>query len=102
MESAAEVEALRGAPVPDVAEDCVYCWAWEDEDEGTVRSRAFFPGFGIAEDEATGAAAIVLCGQVGRAIDVRQGRGSELFARPRGEGAVEVGGRCRLDEVRDF
>jgi predicted PhzF superfamily epimerase YddE/YHI9 len=102
LESAAEVEALRCAPVPDVAEDCVYCWAWEDEAEGSVRSRAFFPGFGIAEDEATGAAAIVLCGDLGRPIDVRQGRGSELFARPREDGAVEVGGRCRLDEVRDF
>lgn len=102
LESAAAVEALRAAPVADAAEDCVYCWAWQDEREGVVRSRAFFPGFGIAEDEATGAAAVVLCSTLGRSIDVRQGRGSELFARPREDGSVEVGGRCRLDAVRDF
>jgi predicted PhzF superfamily epimerase YddE/YHI9 len=99
LESVAAVEALDPG---EFEGDGAYCWAWEDEEAGRVRSRAFFPGFGIAEDEATGAAAVALCGQVGRPLAIRQGRGSELTARPRGDGWVEVGGRCVLDDVREF
>lgn len=97
--SGAAIEALDPG---EFEGDGEYCWAWEDEAAGKVRSRAFFPGFGIAEDEATGAAAVALCGELGRPLTIRQGRGSELVARPRGEGWVEVGGRCVLDEVREY
>lgn len=99
LDSAAAVEALDPG---EFEGDGEYCWAWEDEAAGMVRSRAFFPRFGIAEDEATGAAAVALCGQIGRPLAIRQGRGSELSARPCGEGWVEVGGRCVLDEVREY
>ena len=96
--SPAEVDALRPA---DFTED-VYAWAWIDEAAGTVRSRSFVPGFGIPEDEATGSAALALCAALGRPIDVRQGWGSAIRARPREDGMVEVGGRVVLDEVRDY
>lgn len=99
LDSVAAVEALDPGEFEGEGE---YCWAWEDEAAGRVRSRAFFPGFGIAEDEATGAAAVALCGEVRRRLAIRQGRGSELSARPRGDGWVEVGGRCALDEVREY
>jgi predicted PhzF superfamily epimerase YddE/YHI9 len=79
-----------------------YCWAWEDEETGAVRARAFFPSLGIAEDEATGSAALVLCARLARPIEIRQGRGSQLLARPIDGGMVEVGGRCILDEVLDY
>jgi predicted PhzF superfamily epimerase YddE/YHI9 len=79
-----------------------YIWAWVDEAEGTVRSRCFSHTDGIGEDEATGSAAICLAVEVDRRIEIRQGKGSRLDARPLGEGRAEVGGRCVLDEVREF
>ena len=97
--SAADVDALTGAPG---AEGWAYCWAWEDEEAGRIRARSFVAEAGIAEDEATGSAALALCAQLGRPIQIRQGKGSEIFARPLGEGFTEVGGRSVADEVRDY
>jgi predicted PhzF superfamily epimerase YddE/YHI9 len=79
-----------------------YIWAWVDEAEGTVRSRCFSHDDGIGEDEATGSAAICLASELGRDVEIRQGRGSRLDARYLGEGRAEVGGRVVLDEVREF
>ena len=93
------VEALTGPPE---GHDSYYAWAWEDEAAGCCRSRYFAPAVGIAEDEATGAAAVVLGHELGRAIEIRQGRGSRLLARPGRDETVEVGGRVALDEVREF
>ncbi|WP_428957680.1 PhzF family phenazine biosynthesis protein [Streptomyces sp. cg35] len=91
--SAAEVDAL---PVPPTGE-WIYAWAWEDEAAGRVRARAF-PGRddGITEDEATGAAALLLTGQLERALNIRQGKGSQILTAPQPEGLIEVGGRVRL------
>jgi predicted PhzF superfamily epimerase YddE/YHI9 len=78
-------------------------WAWIDEDAGLVRSRVFCgEDAGIPEDEATGAAALRLCAALGRPIEIHQGQGSELFARPADDGRVEVGGRVVLGGVRDL
>lgn len=77
-----------------------YAWAWIDESAGTVRARSFVPEAGIAEDEATGSAAIGLCARLGRPITVHQGHGSVLIGRPLADGRIEVGGRVVLDEVR--
>jgi predicted PhzF superfamily epimerase YddE/YHI9 len=95
--SAAEVDAL---PVPAPGE-WVYAWAWQDEAAGRVRARAF-PGRddGIAEDEATGAAALLLTAQLGRALNITQGGGSQLLTAPGPDGEIEVGGRVRLLETR--
>ena len=97
--SAAEIDAMTGPPegVGDI-----YAWAWIDEERGLIRARCFAPAVGIAEDEATGSAVIALCAKLGRPIEVHQGRGSELFARPLGDGRAEVGGRVVLDEIRDW
>lgn len=91
--SAAEVEALAVPP----AGEWVYAWAWEDEAAGRVRARGF-PGRddGIAEDEATGAAALLLTQQLGRALNITQGRGSQILTAPGPGGIVEVGGRVAL------
>jgi predicted PhzF superfamily epimerase YddE/YHI9 len=94
-----EVEALDGPPQ---GHDLTMAWAWIDEGAGTIRARAFPVRIGIAEDEATGSAAMKLCAQIGRAIDIRQGRGSRILARPGDGGFVEIGGRSVLDEVRDY
>jgi len=98
-ESPGEVDSLQ-PPGPEGG--WVYAWAWEDENEGRVRARAFVSDAGIPEDEATGSAALALCGQLDRPIEVRQGRGSEIFARPVGDGYVEVGGRSLVDDVREY
>jgi predicted PhzF superfamily epimerase YddE/YHI9 len=99
MADPAAVEALR-APPPGLDE--VYCWAWEDEGAGRVRSRCFAIEDGVGEDEATGSAAIVLCAELYRPLTIRQGEGSLLHARPLSEGRAEVGGRVVLDGVREF
>jgi predicted PhzF superfamily epimerase YddE/YHI9 len=53
------------------------------------------PGDNIAEDEATGAAALLLSHRVGRLLRVRQGHGSEIRTELGAHGLVAVGGRVR-------
>ncbi|WP_078593953.1 PhzF family phenazine biosynthesis protein [Streptomyces sp. NRRL S-920] len=91
--TAAEVDALD-VPPPG---EWIYAWAWEDEAAGRIRARAF-PGRddGITEDEATGAAALLLSHELGRALNITQGRGSQILTAPGPDGAIEVGGRVRL------
>jgi predicted PhzF superfamily epimerase YddE/YHI9 len=93
-----QVDALDGAPE---GLGFVDCWAWEDEAAGRVRARVFAPAFGIAEDEATGAAAVRLVSRLGRPLTIRQGAGSLLHARPGPDGFAEVGGEVSLDQIRD-
>jgi predicted PhzF superfamily epimerase YddE/YHI9 len=96
--SVAEVDALA---VPPLGTGWLYAWAWADEASGSVRTRGFpGRGDGIDEDEATGAAAVVLTAELGRALDIRQGMGSQILTRPGPDGTVEVGGRVVPVEVR--
>jgi predicted PhzF superfamily epimerase YddE/YHI9 len=73
-----------------------YAWAWIDEAAGTIRARSFVPAAGIAEDEATGSAAMTLGAQLGRPLTIHQGHGSVLRCQPLPDGRIEVGGRVRL------
>jgi predicted PhzF superfamily epimerase YddE/YHI9 len=91
------IDALEG---PLHGHDLFGAWAWIEEGAGSVRARVFPVRLGIAEDEATGGAAVQLGGRLGRAIDIHQGRGSRIRARPVDDGYVEIGGRTVLDEVR--
>jgi predicted PhzF superfamily epimerase YddE/YHI9 len=96
--SPAEVEALSGPPEE---HRNVGVWAWLNRDEGWIRERVFAPEEGVPEDEATGAAALRLGAQLGHPIEIRQGEGSLIYARPVGDGMIEIGGRVVLDEVRE-
>lgn len=98
MGSPEAVDALEQGPAPYGFSDC---WAWIDEQAGVVRSRVFVPEEGIPEDEATGAAALRLCAKLGRPIEIRQGAGSLLLARPGDDGTVEVGGRVHYVGTRE-
>lgn len=105
--SPAEVDAL---PAPPPGEGWLYAWAWQDEAAGVVRARAFPRRIdergvsrssgagartgGIAEDEATGAAAM-LTHELGRPLDIRQGAGSQILTRTYPDGTLAVGGRVR-------
>jgi predicted PhzF superfamily epimerase YddE/YHI9 len=93
-----QVAAL--AEPPD-GEQLAFCWAWEDEDAGTVRARCWSLEDGVGEDEATGSAAIMLCAALDLPLEIHQGEGSVLHAAPLQGGRAEVGGRVVLDEVRD-
>jgi predicted PhzF superfamily epimerase YddE/YHI9 len=76
-------------------------WAWIDEAAGTARSRVFAPAVGIAEDEATGGAAVRLVTALQRPLLIRQGTGSQIYARPGPDGSAEIGGRVALVDTRD-
>jgi predicted PhzF superfamily epimerase YddE/YHI9 len=94
-----DVDALDGPPD---GRDLIAAWAWIDESAGTMRARVFPVRIGIAEDEATGSAATKLCAHAGRPIEIRQGRGSRIRARPGDGGYVEIGGLSVVDEVLDY
>jgi predicted PhzF superfamily epimerase YddE/YHI9 len=113
----ARAEWVRGVPTPDrlatpaevdavvppsMGEPGRYVWAWDEEPAGRLRARFFPTDLGIAEDEATGAAAVVMGDLLGRPLTIRQGVGSELQVLPRDDGTVEVGGRVELVEHRAF
>ncbi|MFE3117363.1 PhzF family phenazine biosynthesis protein [Streptomyces niveus] len=92
-DTVAEVDAL---PAPPPGEGWLYAWAWDDESAGRVRARGFpRRDDGIAEDEATGAAALLLTAELGRALNITQGRGSQILTAPGPDGWIEIGGRVR-------
>ena len=99
LDSPEAIDALDGPPD---GVDLVAAWAWIDEAAGTMRARVFPVRIGIPEDEATGSAATKLCAHAGRPIDIHQGRGSRILARPAVDGFVEIGGRSVIDEERDY
>jgi predicted PhzF superfamily epimerase YddE/YHI9 len=100
LRDAAAVDAAQPGRLGDPGR---YLWAWEDEVAGRLRSRYFATDVGIVEDEATGAAAVVMGDHLGRDLVIRQGVGSELLVRPdQGTGTVAVGGRVELVEVREL
>lgn len=98
-DSPEDVDALTGPPA---GVGFLNAWAWEDADAGHIRARVFAPDLGIDEDEATGAAAVVLTAALGRPLIIRQGVGSELRTRPGPNATVEVGGRVETVETRQF
>lgn len=72
-----------------------YVWAWAGE--GAIAARMFAPDLGVAEDEATGAAAIRITEHLRRGLNITQGRGSRITTRMTQDGWIEVGGRVRRD-----
>jgi predicted PhzF superfamily epimerase YddE/YHI9 len=57
-----------------------------------MRVRCFAPRFAVTEDEATGSAALRLTAMLEEPIEIRQGRGSLLSARPVDADRAAVGG----------
>jgi predicted PhzF superfamily epimerase YddE/YHI9 len=91
----AEVDALDRTAFLDGRH---YAYAWIDERGGILRSRMFAPLMGIAEDEATGAAAVAITTKLDRDLEIHQGNGSRLRTRRLAGGLVEVGGRVAYEQ----
>lgn len=83
-----EVDDLAG-PLRADHDHVVYFAAVSD---GVLRVRCFAPAFGIFEDEATGSAGLRLAALLARTLEIRQGKGSLLFARPIDSDRAAVGG----------
>jgi len=96
----AEIDALH--PDDFGPGELVDAWAWIDEAAGEIRCRVFPHDVGIAEDEATGSAAVCLGGLLARPLLLRQGVGSIVHVRPGPVGTVDVGGVVVLDETREY
>lgn len=94
--SAADVAALDPAAF---TADHHYAWAWTGA--GAIRSRMFAPDLGIAEDEATGAAAVRITARLGTSLTITQGQGSQLLTRHEPDGWVQLGGRVAAAQPRD-
>jgi predicted PhzF superfamily epimerase YddE/YHI9 len=99
LPTAADVDAHAGQPMGTPG---LYVWAWEDEAAGRLRSRYFATDIGIVEDEATGAAAVVMGDRIGRPLTIHQGVGSEILVRPGEDETIEIGGRVGLVETREY
>lgn len=95
LESAEQVLAADPADYTDDVEH--YLWAWTDRDRGALRSRMFAPHLGIAEDEATGAAAVRMTDHLSRDLLITQGEGSEIRTWWDPAGWVKIAGRVVAD-----
>jgi len=95
LSSPSAVERLTGPLRPD--HDHVVYWAWMER--GVMRLRCFAPCFGVTEDEATGSAALRLAAMLEQPLEIRQGKGSLLHARPVDSDRAAVGGSVAEDEA---
>ncbi|WP_280452708.1 PhzF family phenazine biosynthesis protein [Nocardia cyriacigeorgica] len=95
-------EELAAVDPADFSDGSHYLWAWTDEHRGSLRSRMFAPAMGIAEDEATGAAAVALTALLRRGLKITQGQGSQIFTEWDSDGWVRLGGRVVADSFVDL
>ena len=97
----ADVEELAAADPADYSDDVAhYLWTWTDEPAGSLRSRMFAANLGVAEDEATGSAAVRITDYLSRDLHITQGLGSRIETTWSPQGWVQVGGRVVDDGVR--
>jgi predicted PhzF superfamily epimerase YddE/YHI9 len=97
------IDELAAADPADFSDDVShYLWAWIDESTGAVRSRVFCENLGVAEDEATGSAAVRMTDYLSRDLTITQGKGSVIHTTWSPEGWVQVAGRVVDDGVTHF
>jgi predicted PhzF superfamily epimerase YddE/YHI9 len=97
------LDDLAAADPADFADDVAhYLWTWTDEAAGSLRSRFFAANLGVAEDEATGSAAVRMTDYLSRDLTITQGKGSVIHTTWSPEGWVRVAGRVVDDGVTTF
>lgn len=90
----ASAQAVEEIKLKDMATmEHVMAWAWIDEAKGLIRARTFATDWNIPEPEGNGSGALVLAAKLKRAIEVRHGKGSVMFAKPAQSGYADIGGR---------
>lgn len=100
LDNTDELASAATADYPDDTEH--YLWTWIDRDSGHIRSRMFAPNLGVAEDEATGSAAVRITDHLSRDLTITQGLGSQIFTTWDPGGWVLVAGRVADDGVRQL
>ena len=94
-------QAVDAADPVDFPDDVAhYLWAWTDREAGSVRARMFAANLGVAEDEATGSAAIRITEYLSRDLVITQGNGSMIHTTWSPEGWVRVAGRVVNDGLK--
>lgn len=68
-------------------------WAWLDETKGLIRARTFAIDWDIPEAQGNGSGSMVLAAKLGRAIEIKHGEGSIIFAKPAPGDYADIGGR---------
>jgi len=97
------VDQLADADPTDSCDDVAhYLWAWTDEAAGSLGSRMFATNLGVAEDEATGSAAIRITDYLARHLHITQNKGSVIETTWSPQGWVQVGGRVVADDSRQI
>ncbi|WP_343709013.1 PhzF family phenazine biosynthesis protein [Mycobacterium sp.] len=97
------VDELATADPADYSDDVAhYLWAWVDETAGSLRARMFAPNLGVAEDEATGSAAVRITDYLSRDLHITQGQGSIIDTTWSPQGWVRIGGRVVNEGVRQL
>lgn len=97
------LDELAAADPADFSDDVShYLWAWTDEPAGALRARVFCENLGVAEDEATGSAAVRMTDYLSRDLIITQGKGSVISTIWSPEGWVQLAGRVVDDGVTHF
>jgi predicted PhzF superfamily epimerase YddE/YHI9 len=97
------IDDVATADTADFPDDVAhYLWAWIDEAKGKLRSRFFAANLGVAEDEATGSAAVRITDYLSRDLSITQGKGSVIETTWSPQGWVQVAGRVVNDGVRQI
>jgi predicted PhzF superfamily epimerase YddE/YHI9 len=96
-------DELFAADPDDYPDDIAnYLWTWTDRDTGSIRSRMFAANWGVAEDEATGTAAVRITDYLSRDLTIVQGKGSVIYTRWSAEGWVRIAGRVVSDGIKQI
>ncbi len=88
------VEAVERIKVEETEEwEHTMVWAWVDETKGLVRARTFAADWDIPEAQGNGSGSMMLAAIVNKAIEIKHGKGSVIFAKPAPNDCAEIGGR---------
>lgn len=91
LDSPDAVEAIAIADTNDWLH--TMAWAWIDEPKGLIRARTFAVDWDIPEAQGNGSGSMVLAARLGRAIEIRHGKGAVIFAKPAQDNQADIGGR---------
>lgn len=69
-------------------------WSYELNSSSIIRARTFASDWGILEDEANGSGSMLLSSKLQKKIKVIHGKGSEIFAEPKTNASILLGGKC--------